>query len=145
MTEVYRAPMRSRRRDVDPQDAIDRARSFGLCGFGGDPDPPPTDRLARRIERFAAAADGSFVWTRDADGLYLLGRLDGPYFYDAGGQSVDLVHVRPCRWRTDPIVESAAPPAVIATFGRGGRNFQRIHDADAGDDSVRLWSRADTR
>ncbi|MGZ8802338.1 MAG: GAF domain-containing protein [Mycobacterium sp.] len=136
MTFVYRAPLRSRSEDIDPWGTTDRAQSLGLCGFGGKDDPV---RLARRIERFAEAADGSFVWTRDADGRYWLGRLDGPYFYDADGEDVDLVHVRPCRWCTVPVAESAAPPAVVATFGRGGRNFQRIHDADVGADSERLW------
>ncbi|MCV7154321.1 GAF domain-containing protein [Mycolicibacterium pyrenivorans] len=136
MTAVYRAPMRSRRDDIDPQGALDRAQALGLCGFGGHDDPV---RLARRIERFAEVADGSFVWTRDVDGLYWLGRLDGAYFYDADGESVDLVHVRPCEWRTAPMAESAAPTAVVATFGRGGRNFQRIHDAAVGDESARLW------
>ena len=137
MTAVYRAPMRSRRDDVDPQLAVDRAHALGLCGFGGDHDAV---RLARRIERFAEVADGSFVWTRDADGLYWLGRVGGPYSYDAGGESVDLVHVRPCRWLTTPVVESQAPPAVVATFGRGGRNFQQTHGADVGEQSLRLWN-----
>lgn len=136
MTAVYRAPLRSRRDDVDPWGAFERALSLGLCGFGGDRDP---ERLARRIERFAEVADGSFVWSRDPDGRYRLGRLDGPYFYDADGADVDLVHVRPCGWRPEPVVESDAPPAVVATFGRGGRNFQRIHDADVGNQSARLW------
>ena len=136
MTFVYRAPLRSRRDDVDPQATFERAHTLGLCGFGGDRDP---ERLARRVERFAEVPDGSFVWSRDGDGLYWLGRLDGPYFYDAGGESVDLVHVRACRWLAAPIVEASTPPAVIATFGRGGRNFQQIHDADVGDQSARLW------
>lgn len=136
MTLVYRAPMRSRRDDVDPQLAIDRAQSLGLCGFGGDRDP---ERLARRVERFAEVPTGSFVWNRDSDGLYWLGRLDGPYYYDADGETVDLVHVRPCLWLTEPILESRTPAAVVATFGRGGRNFQQIHDAQVGAESLRLW------
>lgn len=128
--------MRSRRDDIDPRGALDRAQALALCGFGGHDDPV---RLARRIDRFAEVADGSFVWTRDADGHYRLGRLDGPYFYDAGGESVDLVHVRPCDWLFAPIAESAVPPAVIATFGRGGRNFQQIHDTEVSRESARLW------
>jgi hypothetical protein len=138
VTAVYRAPLRSRRDDVDPRGARDRALSLGLCGFGGDRDP---ERLARRVERFAEVADGSLVWTRDAEGLYLLGRLDGPYSYDPGGEDVDLVHVRPCRWLAEPVTESRAPAAVVATFGRGGRNFQQIHAADVGEASLRLWER----
>ncbi|QZT57799.1 MULTISPECIES: GAF domain-containing protein [Mycolicibacterium] len=136
MTSAYRAPMRSRRDDVDPQLALDRAFALGLCGFGDDRD---TDRLQRRVQRFAAVPDGSFVWTRDGDGWYWLGRLGGRYFYDAGGEVVDLVHVRRCGWRPDPINESRCPAAVVATFGRGGRNFQQIHDARVGEESLRLW------
>lgn len=139
VTAVYRAPLRSRRDDIDPQASFDRAMSRGLCGFGGDRDP---ERLARRVERFAQVPDGSFVWTRDGDGLYRLGRLDGPYVYDRDGESVDLVHVRPCRWRRSPVVESQAPAAVLATFGRGGRNFQQIHDDQVGELSARLWAKS---
>lgn len=136
MTPVYRAPMQSRRDDIDPRLAFDRAQLLSLCGFGEDRDP---ERLARRVERFAEAADGSFVWTRGGDGLYRLGRLNGPYFYDAEGSTVDLVHVRPCDWRGVPVPDRDTPAAVLATFGRGGRNFQQIHDACVGEQSSRLW------
>ncbi|SEH48674.1 hypothetical protein SAMN04489835_0389 [Mycolicibacterium rutilum] len=139
MAEVYRAPMRSRRDDIDPQGAIDRALEHGLVGFG---DAETGERLARRISRFAAAPDGSFVWTRDADGLYWLGRIDGPYLRDddPAAVAVDLVHVRPCRWLASPMVESVTPAAVLATFGRGGRNFQQTHDPDVGPQTERLWA-----
>ncbi|BBX66696.1 hypothetical protein MPSYJ_01570 [Mycolicibacterium psychrotolerans] len=133
VTSVYRAPMRSRRDDIDPHLAVERALRAGVCGFGrvGVPE--------RRVERFAEVADGSFVWTRDSDGLFWLGRLTGPYFYDAAGEGVDLVHVRPCRWRDEPLVEKRCPAAVLATFARGGRNFQQIHDAGVGSESARVW------
>ncbi|MCZ0727335.1 GAF domain-containing protein [Mycolicibacterium iranicum] len=136
MTFVYRAPLRSRSDDVDPRLAVERALSSGLCGFG---DRGHGSQLARRVERFAEVPDGSFVWTRDSDGLYWLGRIDGPYLYDADGAGVDLVHVRPCRWCDIPVVESACPAAVVATFGRGGRNFQQIHDDGVGEQTARLW------
>lgn len=127
--------MRSRRDDIDRFAGVERALRIGVCGFGR------FDVPERRVERFAAVADGSFVWTRDADGLFWLGRLAGPYFYDAEGEGVDLVHVRPCRWRDEPVVETRCPPAVLATFGRGGRNFQRIHDAHVSEESARLWEK----
>ncbi|WNG90199.1 GAF domain-containing protein [Mycobacterium sp. ITM-2016-00317] len=136
MTSVYRAPMRSRRDDIDPALTFERALSLGLCGFGRFGDP---ERLARRVGRFADVADGSFVWTRDGDGWYWLGRIDGPYFYDPDGEDVDLVHVRPCTWLDTPFAESRCPAAVVATFGRGGRNFQEIHDDRVGDESSQLW------
>jgi hypothetical protein len=137
---VYRAPMRSRRDDVDFGATIDRALSSGLCGFGG-PKTPSDERMARRIERFRDVADGSFVWTRDPDGLYWLGRINGPYFYDTedAAAAVDLVHVRECDWSTTPMLEPAVPAAVVATFRRGGRNFQQTHDPTVGAESERLW------
>lgn len=133
---VYRAPMRSRSDDFDAAAAFERALTRGLVGFG---EAGADDRLQRRVDRFAGVADGSFVWTRDPAGLYWLGRIDGPYFYDSGGAAVDLVHVRPCRWLTRPLTEPAVPAAVVATFGRGGRNFQQTHGDDVGAQTQRAW------
>jgi hypothetical protein len=141
--DVYRAPMRSRSDDIDLRATVDRARRLGLCGFGqrvrghGE-----GQRLARRVARFAEVDDGSFVWTRDEDGLYWLGRIEGPYFYDEeeAAAAVDLVHVRPCRWLPEPLLESDVPAAVVATFGRGGRNFQQTHGSTVGPDTERIWN-----
>jgi len=135
---VYRAPMRSRRDAVEHGATIERALTLGLCGFGEAADD---GRSARRVERFAEVDDGSFVWTRDTDGLYSLGRIVGAYFYDSSDDAaaVDLVHVRECRWLSEPLLEPAVPAAVIATFGRGGRNFQQTHDSSVGAESQRLW------
>ena len=137
---VYRAPMRSRRDDVDLGATIERALARGLCGFGG-PHEPSDERTARRIERFRDVANGSFVWTRDPEGLYWLGRITGPYFYDNDDEAaaVDLVHVRECRWLAEPFLEQSVPAAVLATFRRGGRNFQQTHDSTVGAESQELW------
>jgi hypothetical protein len=135
---VYRAPMRSRREDVDFGATIERALTLGLCGFGEAADD---GRSARRVERFAEVDKGSLVWTRDTDGLYWLGRIVGPYFYDTSDDAaaVDLVHVRESRWLAEPLLEPTVPAAVVATFNRGGRNFQQTHDAAVGAESQRLW------
>jgi hypothetical protein len=132
--------MRSRRDDVDFGATIERALARGVCGFGG-PKRPTDERTARRIERFREVAEGSFAWTRDPDGLYLLGRITGPYFYDDddAAATVDLVHVRECDWLSTPLPEQSVPAAVIATFRRGGRNFQQTHDPSVGAQSQRLW------
>ena len=130
--------MRSRREDIDPQQTIDRAFAIGVVGFGdNDADP----RLTRRVDRFADVADGSFVWTRDTDGLYWLGRIDGPLHHDDDGAPVDLVHVRPCRWVTEPVLEHEVPAAVLATFARGGRNFQQTHSPAVGEQTAAIWRR----
>ncbi|MDA4110169.1 GAF domain-containing protein [Mycolicibacterium holsaticum] len=138
MTEpaVYRAPMRSRSDDFDAAAAVERALASGLVGFG---EAGADHRLQRRVDRFADVEDGAFVWTRDTDGLYWLGRIAGPYFYDGDGATVDLVHVRPCRWLARPLTEAAVPAAVVATFGRGGRNFQQTHRPGVGTQTQRAW------
>ena len=140
MPDVYRAPMRSRRDDFDLRATVDRALAMGLVGFG---DAGADERLERRIARFTDVSDGSFVWTRDTDGLYWLGRIEGAYFHDDDGAAVDLVHVRPCRWLSRPLLEPDVPAAVVATFGRGGRNFQQTHDPNVGWESLQLWNRYD--
>lgn len=94
------------------------------------------ERTARRLERFIAVEDGSFVWTRSGENSYFLGRIAGPWFYDAGAQGLE--HARPCRWI--PIPEHLVPPATLQTFARGGRNFQQTHDAGVGAQSSALWT-----
>jgi hypothetical protein len=134
--------MRSRSDAVDLQATVERARRLGLCGFGrlvtrqGE-----RERLARRVVRFAEVDDGSFVWTRDADGLFWLGRICGPYFYDSdeSALSADLVHVRPCDWLSEPLTEPNVPTAVVATFARGGRNFQETHHRLVGGQTQQIW------
>lgn len=142
MADVYRAPLRSRSNDIDWRATLERARRLNLCGLGRlARNPAEEERLARRVDRFAAARDGSFVWTRDQDGLFWLGRLDGPCFRDEddGALAVDLVHVRPCNWLAEPLLEPEVPAAVAATFRRGGRNFQQTHDAAASQETQQIW------
>ncbi|ULE34113.1 GAF domain-containing protein [Mycobacterium sp. IDR2000157661] len=138
MVDVYRAPMRSRDDRVNPQASLERALRSNLVGFGC---AGADHRLPRRIERLADVADGSFVWTRDADGRYWLGRITGAYFHDdsVAAAAVDVVHVRPCRWTDEPVPEPLVPPAVVATFGRGGRNFQQTHSPTVGAETARAW------
>jgi hypothetical protein len=134
--------MRSRSDDIDTGAAIERARRLGLCGFGRlAGGPGEEDRLARRVARFIDVEDGSFVWTRDADGLFWLGRICGPYSYDSDetAAAVDLVHVRPCDWLSEPLLEPDVPAAVVATFNRGGRNFQQSHHPSIAQETQRIW------
>ncbi len=154
---VFRAPMRSRDDDVPAGVAVEHALEHGLSGIGGRLESPPVslrdaivrtdaafgERAARRLERFAAAPMRAFVWTRDAYHLLWLGRISGGWRYDtsAGAWAVDLVHVRPCTWIRSPIPHDQAPAVVNATFDRGGRNWQRIRDADASPDTARVWAR----
>ena len=157
-TLVYRAPMRSRDDSVPDGAGPERALTLGLCGIGGRLHPTPRSledalakadaqsgiRLAWRIERFAKAPIGSFVWTRDVDGLTYLGRLVGPWTYDTDDEAdaVDLVHVRACDWLAEPIADAVVPADVKATFGRGGRNWQRIRAASVSAPTQAIWDAA---
>jgi hypothetical protein len=143
--EVYRAPLWSRRDDVDRDAAVAHALARGICGVGGavtgqvaDPDEAVArvatehgERVAERLTRFIAAADGSYVWTRDGDGALHLGRLTGPWRHDTSAEAAahDRAPVRPCEW-LGPVDPALVPASVTATFARGGRNFQQIHPGD---------------
>ncbi|HWT91368.1 MAG TPA: hypothetical protein VN238_00085 [Solirubrobacteraceae bacterium] len=91
-------------------------------------------KAGRMLERFAGLPDGTLVWTCDAGGGFWLGRIDGPWRYDDGGaaaREAGLPHLRPAVWLDRRMGPDDVPAAVRATFGRGGRNLQRIRDAEA--------------
>lgn len=154
---AYRAPMRSRDDAVPDGAGAERGLTRGLVGMGGRLERVPSspaealsavdarwgERTARRLERFVALPEGTFVWTRDGDGLLWLGRLDGPWWYDGSAEAaaVDLVHVRSCVWLPAPVDPAVAPAAVTATFARGGRNGQRIGTPGAGAATAAVWER----
>jgi hypothetical protein len=83
-----------------------------------------------------------FVWTRDRAGGYHLGRLSGPLREDNSpeARAVGIVHVRPVSWLGRTFNDAEVPRGVAATFARGGRNFQRIHDLEAERLTARLWT-----
>lgn len=153
--EVFRVPMRSRRPDVPPGTGTELALGTRVCGMGGAIEPSPRsleealdavaaahgERTAARLERFAVVPEGSFAWTRDADGLYWLGRVRGPWRYDSGGaaRDADLVHVRACDWLPEPVAEAEVPAAVRQAFARGGLNFQRVRHPSAAPETATLW------
>lgn len=161
LPSAYRAPMRSRDDDVSAGPAVERALALGVCGVGGRLDHAPDsiadalaavdvvygERMARRLERFAGVPEKAFVWTRDADGFLWLGRLTGPWRYDASPEArdVDLVHVRACDWLDRPVESAAAPPGVHEAFARGGRNWQSITRADAARLTAAVWSSRTSR
>jgi hypothetical protein len=120
---IFRAPMRADAR---------RALRQGLVGIR----EVPGEKGERMLRRFAGLPDGTYVWTRtDDDGMYHLGRIAGEYRYDEAG----LHHVRPADWLERPFAEDEVPPAVAATFARGGGNLQRTHDAAAERRTEELW------
>lgn len=158
MTLVLRAPMRARDRDAAPGAGAEHAVARGLVGTGDAlPAIPPTpaaavaaaaathgERAGRMLERFIALPDGSLAWTRLGDGSHRLGRIAGPWRYDdsPAARAVGIHHVRPAVWLGRSFDEDDVPPAVAATFARGGRNLQRIRDAHAEERTAALWEDA---
>lgn len=138
--QVYRAPMRSRSDDVDAAAAVEWALSAGVVGVGRRGAPHELDRIEARRQRFGDVPDGAFVWTLDGDGLVYVGQITGPVRDEPHGAPHDLEQVRPCRWHRDPVPPARIPPAVAATFERGGRNFQRTRADGVGRQTALLWA-----
>ncbi|MXW07832.1 MAG: hypothetical protein F4Z87_06880 [Gammaproteobacteria bacterium] len=74
---------------------------------------------------------GDLCWTRDWEGRYYLGRVEGPWEYRADERhtNADIVNVRSCKWiyiGTDDSV----PGKVINSF-RASRTLQAVHDETA--------------
>lgn len=112
--------------------------AHGLVGVGDRPGDGP--RAARRLERFAALPDGTFVWTRDADRRSWLGRITGPLrnVSSPEARACGIRAVRAADWRERPVPDDEVPAEVLRSFDRGGLNLQRIRQADA-DRVAALW------
>ena len=158
MTEVYRAPMRARDRDLPQFDGATHGVANDLVGIGDALAVPPKtldeailaaadahgDKAGRMLARFADLPDGVFVWTQTGDDEFRLGMIDGPWRYDdsKAARAVGLHHVRPATWLPGKFGTRQTPGAVVDTFARGGKNFQRTNDDEAEALSVKLWSSA---
>lgn len=129
--------MRARDRDVP---GADFGVGRGVVGIG----PGRGEKAERMLRRFVDLPDGVFVWTRVGDGAYRLGRIAGPWRHDdsAAAREVGIHDVRPADWLDRAFAEDEVPSGVAATFARGGRNLQRIHDEDAERRTAELWESA---
>jgi hypothetical protein len=147
--------MRARDRDGPAGAGARYGVERGVVGIGGALGGPPAtldealaavravhgEKAARMLRRFAELPAGTLVWTRTSRDAYRLGRITGRWRYEdsVAAASVGIRHVRPARWLDDPFGELDVPPAVAATFARGGRNLQRIHDEEAERLTWALW------
>jgi hypothetical protein len=134
---IYRAPMRARDLELPPGLGAEYGVRRGVVGIGRG----SNEKAARGLHRFATLPEGVFVWTRDRVGGYHLGRLSGALREDesAAARVVGIVHVRAVDWLDRTFTEAEVPRGVAATFARGGRNFQRIHDEEAEHLTAELW------
>ena len=129
--------MRARDRELPVGAGAEYGIRHGLVGIGAI----SGEKGARMLHRFATLPDGVFVWTRDQGGAYHLGRITGPLREDTspGAREVGIRHVRRASWLRRRFAEAEVPAAVAQTFARGGRNFQRTHEAEAEILTAQLW------
>lgn len=131
--------MRARDLDLPPGAGAEYGIGDGVVGIG----PGTGERAARLLHRFATVPEGVFVWTRDCGGGYHLGRVSGSMNEEASpsARRVGIAYTRPTRWLERVFAEAEVPARVAVAFARGGRNFQRIHDAQAERLTAELWTR----
>lgn len=130
--EVFRAPMRARGHDdVAAGAGAELGLARGVVGIG--------DADERRIARLAALPEGAYVWTRDREGAFWLGRVEDGAVRAAPRNDAGLTHVRAVSWLDRPFGDDDVPAAVAASFARGGRNLQRVRDPSAAPATAALW------
>jgi hypothetical protein len=131
--------MRARDLDIPPGTGAEHSLACGVVGIGAG----RGEKAARALHRFAAVPSGVFVWTRDRAGDYHLGRIAGGVREDRspGSIAVGIVHVRDTSWLARAFNETEVPSAVVQTYARGGRNFQRTHDREAERMTAEIWRR----
>jgi hypothetical protein len=148
--------MRSRVRDAPAGAGAEFGIARGVVGIGERVNGRPQsiaeailavvqahgEKAGRMLARFAGLPNGTFVWTRQLDGSYRLGRIGGAWRYDDSfaARAVGIHHVRPTAWSPRRFGDDDVPPAVARTFARGGRNLQRTHDHEAERQTVAAWN-----
>jgi hypothetical protein len=153
--------MRARVIETRPGAGADFAVDHGLIGVGERIVPVPQtpaeavlgvtqihgEKAARVLARFIGLPDGTFVWTRQSDGAYRLGRITGHWHYDdsPAAREVGIHHVRPARWSPRRFGDRDVPAGVARAFARGGRNLQRTHDHAAERQTAAYWNGVSTR
>ncbi|MGH2853637.1 MAG: hypothetical protein ACRDLF_05540 [Solirubrobacteraceae bacterium] len=96
-------------------------------------------RAASTVRLFGEeAAVGDFVWTRDLEGRFRLGRIAGGYRYEnsAKAEAMDIHQVRKTDWADQPLGDLEVPVAIIRAFSGTSTSFSRMWDPGA-----RLYTR----
>jgi hypothetical protein len=95
-----------------------------------------TDGLNSNVRRFHDLATGTLLWTRERNGIYWLGVVEGEWEYhdDDTAHALDMFNLRGTAWRQVG-AEDLVPGRVVNGF-RSSRTLQRI-----GDRGARAYSR----
>jgi hypothetical protein len=153
--QVFRAPMRARSRDEDRFIGARLSVEDDVVGIGEPLSKPPGslsealsltahehgERSAQRLRRFALLPDEILVWTQTDIEEFRLGMIDGPWRYDDSPRAAKsgIHQIRAARWLEASFDLGRTPPRVVYAFSRGGKNLQRINDATAVTETLRLW------
>jgi hypothetical protein len=86
--------------------------------------------------------DDDLCWSRDAAGIYYLGRVTSPWRYenDEAHRAADVVNVRDCSWVTTGAADKV-PGTVLRNFIRG-QTVRRIPDPTTVEASKLLYNQA---
>jgi hypothetical protein len=156
---VWRAKIYSEREDLLDDSLRDAARDYcrraGVVGVGwGRPEitapggAPLQQVLAEiyakgkdwksggdTVRRLAEdASQDDFVWTRDSAGGYWLGRISGPWRFDASTEATrwDLNNVRDCTWLDGSFRDYEIPGAVVRSFTGRTSSSSRVAPSSLG-------------
>ncbi len=155
---VWRAKIHSLREDFLNDSQRDDARAYcrqaGVVGIGWGrwtlkaPDGAPLEDVLAEIgeiegwkpgghtvRRLAQDAKyGDLVWNRDSSGAYWLGRITGPWRFDASPEASkwDLNNVRDCEWLTQSYRDWEVPGAVVRSFTGRASSFSRVAPDERG-------------
>lgn len=100
------------------------------------------DRAADTVRRFGEeAAKGDFIWTRDLEGRFRLGRITGDYRYDNSpiAKKLDTHQVRKAKWGRRALGDLEVPGAVVRAFSGISTSFSRIRDPGARTYTAWIW------
>jgi hypothetical protein len=152
------------------KDGVDHARQVAYCVDGGRvgigwgiealPDGASLDEVtaairakdepgwgsqaASTVRLFGEeAAVGDFVWTRDLEGRFRLGRISGRYRYEnsVAAKELDTHQVRAAEWAPTPLGDLEVPGAVIRAFSGTSTSFSHIWNPGARTYTAWLWEK----
>ncbi len=93
-------------------------------------------RGANRVRAFAKDVnEGDYIWVRDTNGRYLLGKFKkGDWRYEAAQsyKDLDLHQLRPVDWAPNPLDPEETPGGVVRAFTGPGQVFRRIKSPAVG-------------
>ena len=161
---IWRTKLRSLKPGVDHAKQVAYCIEGGRVGIGWGTEGLPTGtslaevltairtnelsgwgrQAASTVRLFGEEAKlGDFVWTRDLQGRFRLGRITGRYRYEnsAKAKANDTHQVRKADWAEQPLGDLEVPGAIIRAFSGTSTSFSRMWNTGARIYTAWLWER----